>query len=270
MIVQTIPLDSIDPDPDQPRREVNEQDVTRLALSIRERKLLQPPIVFRIGDRFQIIDGHQRFQALLKLRAQEVPAIVLSQRPDADTLLETQLTANCLRTDMSPLDKANAYQRLMKSRGWNHSELATRLHLSKGTVSQCLSYLKLPQDAQEALQNGGLAESTAYAIARAPDGETQQTMLEAAKQGKLTRDEAQQAVRKRPSRSGGNVRIICQLAETTVTVTSQKPVGFGELQELWRRLSRECKRAANKQWDIPTWQRVLAQENGSFQTVDES
>ncbi len=201
MDLQTIPLNLIDPDPEQPRRHFDELEDQQLALSIRERRLLQPLIIYRHEGRYRIVDGHRRFKALGLIQALEAPAIVLPERPDDNTLLETQLTANCLRCEMTPLDKARAYQRLMQSRGWNHSELASHLHIAKSSVTRCLSCLKLPTAAQSALQRGELSESTAYAIARAPDPQTQQTLLAAAQKGELKRDDAQRTVRKRTAKA---------------------------------------------------------------------
>ena len=261
MNLQMILLELLDPDPDQPRRECDEQEDKRLAVSIRDHSLLQPLIVFQLGDRFQVVDGHRRLKSLRMLRATEAPAIVLADRPDADTLLMTQLTANCLRSDMTPLDKARAYQRLMDSRGWNHTELATHLHVGKGSVTQCLSYLKLSSEAQTALQTGELAESTAYAIARAPDAATQQSMLESAKRGELTRDDAQKTVRKRSTKRSRTSRIVCPFSETTVTVASTPELGLDQLRAGVHQVWKECKLASGKHWDVPTLARVLSNDN---------
>lgn len=261
MNVQRLLVERIDPDPDQPRQEQEISELKRLALSIRDRGLLQPPIVFSQGDRFQLVDGHRRIAAIRLLGQADVPAIVLAEKPSAETRLETQLTANCLRLDMSPTDKARAYQRLMTLRGWSNVELAAHLHVSKGAVTQCLSYLKLPADAQADLDAGVLAESTAYAIARAADEETKQTLLAAARKGELSRNDAQAAVRKRAPSAHAVKRCAFAISGCTVTVTSPDALAIHDLLALWQCLIAESKRAMSKKWDVATLTRVLVDES---------
>jgi ParB family chromosome partitioning protein len=258
MKVENVSLELVDPDLDQPRQSYEPDEIERLASSMRDLGQLQPAIVYRVGDRFRLIDGHRRYRAAMLLGVRHFKAIVLDAHPDADKLLMTQLASNCLRVDLTPMEKAKAFQRLKDSRGWSNAELVTALHVSKATVTQCLALLSLPEEVQAQVDAGQIAGSTAYAIARAKDEGTRQSMLAAARDGNLSRDAACRTVRGRQRGEGRGSKITCRLPQAVVTITSDKQLLLKDLIGLWRAMLRESRRAAGQGFDVGTFERVLA------------
>jgi len=259
--IRTVLVADIDPDPDQPRKETVEEEIRQLAASIRERDLLQLPIVYVVGNRFLLADGHRRLAAIRLLGRTKVPVIVLTSKPDAAVLLETQLTANCLRRDLTPIEKAQAIQRLKTLRNFSNIEVAKALHISESSVTQCLSHLTLSADVQADIAGGKIASSTAYAIARADDEETKQSLMQAAREGTLSRDDALRAVSKRGSLRAKAVRITCRLPDVTVTMCSESSISLQEIQVICQKLMRSCRRAAKQGLDVATFERVLADQS---------
>ncbi len=251
----------IDPDPDQPRLEIHEDETQQLAASIRDQNQLQPIIVFCTGERFQLVDGHRRFAAVCLLGRDAILGLVLPSKPNAATLLATQLTANCMRKDLTPMEKARGIERLKKLRNFSNVEVANALHMGEAAVTQCLSYLSLPPDVQSAIDTGKIGGSTAYAITRAKDDETKQTLLEAARNGTLSRDDALQAVRKPGTSHAKTTRIACRLPGKTVTVTSETRLSVQDLESVWQSLLQESKRASKQGLDVVTFERVLADKS---------
>ncbi len=253
---EIVPLDRVDGDPLQPRGPLDREELIRLTKNIQARGQLQPAIVFRQEDRFGLVDGHRRVQALLLLKRTELWAVVLERAPAPDELLTLQLAMACHRSDLKPLEKARAFERLKAARNWSNTELAEALQLSKGTVTQCLSYLTLPPEAQAAVDAGRLSGSTAYAIARAPDPTTREALTAAAVDGNLTREEACRSVRRR----GGGRRVVCRLAGATLTIASEQPLGLPELDALALALRKQVRAAKAQGFDVRTFERVLADQ----------
>lgn len=259
MTLKTLDRAMLDADPDQPRQDMDSEELKQLALSIRDLGQLQPVIVYRMDDRFRLVDGHRRHAALALLGHETVSAIVLEQAPDADTLLMTQLAANCMRVGLKPTERARAYQRLKESRGWTNSALAEALHVSKSTVTLTLSYLKLPEALQTKLDKGELAGSTAYTISRAPDGATKQELIAKATQGSLKRNEAQSHASRRRDRR--HHRVTFELEAGSVTVATREQLGLPELTAILKQLQRECRKGTQHSWDVTTLMRVVADEH---------
>lgn len=256
MRFENIPHAKIDPDPNQPRQLIEAVELKELALSIRDLGQLQPVIVFCEGDRFTLVDGHRRHAALGVLEAPDVRALILDKRPDGDVLLMTQLAANCMRVDLKPTEKADAFQRLQASRGWSNAELAKAMHISRSKVTQILSYLNLPEDVQRSLDAGELAGSTAYAIARAPDAATQTKLLAKARKGQLKRDDALREV-SQPSSRKDRVRAVFRLQNAEIRMSTSQRLDLDECVTTLQQLIRECRKASKQGLDVTTFERVL-------------
>ncbi|APZ94550.1 ParB/RepB/Spo0J family partition protein [Fuerstiella marisgermanici] len=252
----TIPTSLIDPDPDQPRQSMDQEELELLAENIGQIGQLQPIIVYRVGDRCCIADGHRRFAAMMLRQAKSINALVLAEKPPPDVLLLTQLAANCHRADLKPTELANSFQRLRDLKGWSNSEIARQLSVSKARVTQVMSYLKLPDNVKAMLDNGSLPGSTAYAISRAPDEATQQRMVTEAIQGKLKRDDASRRVTRKESATAA-VRCRLSLKEASLVLTTPKRVSLDQIISISQELIRECRRAARQGIDVTTLERVL-------------
>ena len=260
-------LEHVLDDPDQPRKTIDPDELKRLALNIQHFSQLVPVIVYMVGNRYMLVDGHRRVTALRTLKRSSVWAIVLGERPDDATLQMTQLAANCLRVDLRPTEKAIAYQRLKETRGWNNVQLAEAMCVSKSTVTQVLSYLGLPDEAKVMLDEGTLPESTAYAIARTDDVEKRAKMLQKASRGQLKRDDAIRDSQGGRKSKSNRSRASFRLANAIIAVTTKEPLSPAEYVAIWQQLVRECRRADKEGLDTDTFQRVLANRQAK-QTQD--
>lgn len=244
----------IDPDPNQPRTSHCPEEQNQLTESVRELGLLQPLIVYEESARYSLVDGYRRFITCGELGLDDVPAIVLTTKPDSDTLLLTQLAANSMRLDLRPTEKAMAYQRLKESRRLSNAELAKILHVSKSAITEIMSYLNLPGEAKSLLDSGQLAGSTAYAISRAPDEETKRELLNKAKQGELRRDDAAQRVNQTNPLTPKH-RSTFRIDSFEVIVVSNDELDMASLLDLFKKLMRECRK--HHGLNVKTFEHVL-------------
>lgn len=152
----------IDRNPYQPRLDFDETELDQLAESLQTHGLLQPIVVRKVGDRFQIIAGERRFRAALRAGWGEVLVHCLSV--DDRQMVELALTENVQRKDLNAIEKATAFARYLEVYGGTHEELAKRLELDRSTVTNLLRLLDLPQQIQEAVQKGHLTQGHVRAL----------------------------------------------------------------------------------------------------------
>lgn len=161
-VVRNIPIDVIDPNPYQPRREFDEKAMESLATSIKEHGLIQPIVVSQSdGGRYYLVVGERRLRAAKMAGLREILAYVRSTK-DQDKL-ELALIENIQREDLNPLEEAMGYQRLKDEFGLTATEIARRAGKSRPVIFSRLLLLSLPDTAKEALVNGTLS----YTVARA-------------------------------------------------------------------------------------------------------
>ena len=142
-------------DPDQPRKEFEQDALERLAESLTRRQL-QPIIVRWNSDeeKFMIVAGERRYRAAVLAGLPTIECKMEDGERTRDDILLDQLTENCLREDLKPSEKLAAYQRLMESKGLNGKELAEFLGITGGTVSQVLALEALPADIMQKVDGG--------------------------------------------------------------------------------------------------------------------
>ena len=164
--VVQLPISSISPNPNQPRKDFGDAALRDLADSLRQSGLLQPLVVRRLGDGYQIIVGERRWRAAQLAGIERVPAIV-REATDSESL-ELALVENLLREDLNPMEEAEAYQRLLAEFGWTQEELAQRVGRDRSTIANCLRLLKLPGLIQEDLRANRLTMGHARALLSLP------------------------------------------------------------------------------------------------------
>jgi ParB family chromosome partitioning protein len=155
--VRTLPLDRIRPNPFQPRKEFQPEDLDDLADSIRENGLLQPLIVRPTPggrDRWEIVAGERRFRAVSQLGWTEAPVIV--REVDDQTLLVLALVENLQREALGPLEEAEGYRVLGESFGLTQGEIAKAVGKDRSTVANTLRLLQLPPSVRKLLAEGAL------------------------------------------------------------------------------------------------------------------
>lgn len=167
-----VPLDSITPNPRQPREVFDEDALAELVTSIKEVGLLQPVVVRKIGaDRFELIMGERRWRACREAGLERIPAIV--RATDDEKLLLDALLENLHRAQLNPLEEAAAYDQLLKDFKCTHDQLADRIGRSRPQVSNTLRLLRLSPPVQRRVAAGVLSAGHARALLSVDDSEEQ-------------------------------------------------------------------------------------------------
>ena len=136
--------------------------MSELAASLKRTGVLQPIVVRRYGQQFQIVVGERRWRAAQMAGLTRIPAVV-REATDAQTL-ELALVENLLREDLNPMEEAEAYQRLLTEFAWTQEELGQRIGKDRSSVANCLRLLKLPELIQSDLRTGRLTMGHARAL----------------------------------------------------------------------------------------------------------
>ena len=194
--VQMMPVSSIEPHLDQPRRHFDEAALAELAESIRTRGLIQPIVVRPHGHRYQIVAGERRWRAAQKARLHEVPVIV-REFSDAETL-EVALLENIQRQDLNAIEEAEAYKRLIDEYGHSQEELGKAVNKSRSHVANLLRLLDLPESVRELVVTGDLSMGHARALVTALDPEA--AAQEVVRRGLSVRDTEKLAKFGKPGR----------------------------------------------------------------------
>lgn len=161
----TLPIEQIVPNPDQPRRSFNEEALSELAASIREKGVLQPLIVRPYGGEppvYQIVAGERRWRAAQAARLHDIPVII---RDFSDTeVLEIAIVENIQRADLNPIDEARGYRQLIERFGHTQEKLGEAMGKSRSHVANALRLMQLPEEVQVMLAEGALSVGHARAL----------------------------------------------------------------------------------------------------------
>jgi ParB family chromosome partitioning protein len=160
--VQRARIDQIDSNPEQPRGDFDPEELKTLAESISSHGLLQPVVVRRVNDRYQVIAGERRLRAAVQAGWSEVPVNIV----DADDrqTAELAIIENLHRKDLNPLEKAASFQRYLERYSSTQEELASRLNLDRSTIANLIRLLELPEAVRDALRRGEITQGHARAL----------------------------------------------------------------------------------------------------------
>jgi len=159
----TVPLSSLEPNPDQPRKDFDPEAIHELADSIRSRGILQPILVEQIEEgRYRIVAGERRYRASLEVGIEAVPVLVRSFT--VEERLEIALIENIQRRDLNPLEEARAIRLLIESADINQEEAARRLGMKRSSVANVLRLLRLPEQVSRALVSQEISAGHARAL----------------------------------------------------------------------------------------------------------
>lgn len=167
---RTLPIEAIEPNPDQPRRSFDSNALEDLAASIREKGVIQPLIVRpspRTENGFEIVAGERRWRAAQMAQLHELP--VLIREFDDTEVLEIAIIENIQRADLNPVEEAAGYAQLMEKFGHTQEKLATALGKSRSHIANAVRLLGLPNDVQTFLKDGSLSAGHARALITADD-----------------------------------------------------------------------------------------------------
>jgi len=158
-----IELSNISANPKQPRTNFDEDQLTELALSIKEVGLLQPPVVRSIGNgKYQLIMGERRFRAAKLAGLKSIPVII--RQTSDDQLLREAIVENIHRSQLNPLEEAAAYQQLLNDFNYTHDELAVKLSKSRPVITNTMRLLNLPVSVQRRVAAGVISAGHARAL----------------------------------------------------------------------------------------------------------
>ena len=162
-VFQNLPVDSIAPNPQQPRTKFDDESLAALAESIAEIGLLQPIVVRESDAGYVLVAGERRLRAAKRAGLSEIPAVIRSVDDDAGSLIQA-LVENVQREDLSPLEEAAAYQQMLDDFGMTHAAVAERVGKSRSAISNALRLLGLPAAIQVLVERGELSAGHARAL----------------------------------------------------------------------------------------------------------
>jgi ParB family chromosome partitioning protein len=162
-----IEISRIRPNPYQPRRNFNEAKISELAESIRQKGLIQPLVLRRAGEDYELVVGERRFRAALALKLDKVPAVVYEEVSKQE-MMELALVENIQRENLNPMEEAEAYRILIQECGITQTDLADRVGKDRSSIANTLRLLGLPERVRQMVAEERLSEGAARVILAAP------------------------------------------------------------------------------------------------------
>lgn len=190
-----VPLESISPNPHQPRGALDPEKLEELAASIREHGLIQPLIVTETSTgKYVLIAGERRWRAATLAGLSELPVVVKEATPQE--MLELAIIENVQRDDLNAIEEAVAYQQLMDDFGMTQEEVAKRVGKSRPTVANLVRLLKLGADVQAAVVDGRISGAHARALLPLPTPESQRAVMQTIVKNDLSVRQVESLVKK--------------------------------------------------------------------------
>jgi len=183
--VRIVPVDRIDSNPQQPRLAFNQETLDELTASIREHGVLQPILVRPIEqNRYQLVAGERRWRASKQAGLETIPALI--EDIDDDTALEISIIENLQREDISPLDEAAMYDRMVREHGYSIRKLADKLGKDKGYLENRLRLADAPPEIRELVSLRKDTLSHAYELMKVEDPKKRRRLADQVARGELT------------------------------------------------------------------------------------
>jgi len=224
--VRIIAIDRIEANPEQPRLAFDEASLDELAASIREHGVLQPILVRPLDAmRYQLIAGERRWRASMRAGLDTIPALI--EEIDDDTALEISIIENLQREDLSPLDEAAMYDRMVREHGYSIRKLADKLGKDKGYLENRLRLADAPPEIRELVSLRKDTLSHAYELMKVEDARKRKRLAEQVAAGELTLVKLRDKIEGRRTRSskadGATVADVEPEEDEVVEVTSAPP-----------------------------------------------
>jgi ParB family chromosome partitioning protein len=178
------PIESISPNPHQSRQSFGESELAELAQSIKEKGVIQPILVMKTKDGFQLIAGERRWRAAQRAGLDKIPALIRDVSPAE--ALQIALIENIQRQDLNPIEEAAAYQELLQRFNFTQDALSARIGKNRTTIANFLRLLKLPDDVQRDLIDGRLSAGHARVLVSVDSPSTQRKIRDLVIKGSLS------------------------------------------------------------------------------------
>lgn len=218
-----VPIDQIAANPNQPRSRFDDESLEELAASIKELGVLQPVVVESTGEGFTLIAGERRLRAARRIGLTTVPAVIRDSSGN-HTLIEA-IVENVQRADLSPLEEARAYSRLLEEYGMSQDAIASRVGKSRSAISNTLRLLQLPPQIQQILEDGELSSGHVRALIGLEDEKFAMYLAQKAVADGWSVRQMEDAVRTRREIEGGGA------GSATPPVKALRPVEIIELEK---------------------------------------
>ena len=192
-IGRQIPIDRIDPNPNQPRQVMG--DLSELMASVAEKGVIEPLIVRSRGDRFQIIAGERRYQAAVQVGLRELPVVI--RDVDDNEVIELALVENIQRKDLTAFEEAEALSHLAQKSSYTHEALARKLGKSRTSITESLALNAMPEEIKNLCRLADISsKSLLLQIVRQPTTQKMTALIEKIATGGATRAEVRQDLAK--------------------------------------------------------------------------
>ena len=191
----TVPINDIVPNREQPRERFSEEAMEELKKSIAENGILEPPIVRRTGDFFELIAGERRFRAAKELNLESIEVILMDVESD-EKMLVLSLIENIQREDLNAIEEGKAYQQIMKSMNLTQETLASMVGKSRSAVANTMRLLNLSGKVQSLVSDGSLAPGSARALVPVEDEKLQYKLARKIASGSLSARQAESLVKR--------------------------------------------------------------------------
>ncbi|KAA0214959.1 MAG: ParB/RepB/Spo0J family partition protein [Cyanobacteria bacterium CYA] len=199
--IHDLPIDTVHPTP-QVRERFDDESLRSLAMTMKTVGVQQPISVRRADGGYAIIAGERRWRAAKRAELTTIPAVVVEGDLSEADIIELQLIENCAREDLNPVEKAKAYDRLMKAAQRSAAEAARRTGSSPAMVSKLTSLLLLPPDILAHVHDGRIPYSSAYELVKVSDPAEQRRLADEIAGGRMTRQKLVEQTRARAKAPG--------------------------------------------------------------------
>lgn len=270
--IVSLPVGEIVPSPYQPRLHVAPEALEELASSLEQSGLLQPIVVRPVEDGYELVTGERRWRAAQKLGWDAIPAIVRPLTDEAAGALA--MIENLQREDLTAVEEALGYRRLLQQFGWTQDELGRRIGKSQSAIANKLRLLRLPEEVLERIGAQGLTERHARALLRLPDEQAQAEMAASIEKHGWKVEEAERRVaalleeadgvkgRERPKRRVVRVFKDMRLFRNSIMEVVEAMERTG--------LSVQVDEEVNKEGEAPSWHiRLTVRRSEGRETADE-
>ena len=183
LLLVTVDPSMVAPNPEQPRKDFDEEGLQVLAASLRRNGLLHPIVVQRDGDGYRLVAGERRLRAAQMAGLTTIPAMVRPEAESGRLALELALTENLIRTDLNPMEQAAAYARLSDTFGLGHKEIGERVGKSRPAISNAIRLLGLAAPVQRAVAEWRVPATVARLLLALPEAEQEGMAVEIERSG---------------------------------------------------------------------------------------